>query len=129
MEKFPESIESSMFVSHRARVSGEFDPRKDSQSIIQMKALNICWKLDCSLLQRLELKQDFFLVRTILDFLKDFLDLLNSSEGIWQGQLTGEGVREDSSPGRIQPVPLLETQNFRWKNVTEFPVVSGCVFY
>ena len=28
----PESIESSRFVSHRARLSGEFDSRKDSQS-------------------------------------------------------------------------------------------------
>ena len=30
--KLPESIESTMFVSHRARMSGEFDSRKDSQS-------------------------------------------------------------------------------------------------
>ena len=28
----PESIESSWFVSHRVRMSGEFDSRKDSQS-------------------------------------------------------------------------------------------------
>ena len=28
----PESIESSKFVSHRARMSGEFDTRKDSHS-------------------------------------------------------------------------------------------------
>ena len=28
----PESIESPRFVSHRARMSGEFDSRKDSQS-------------------------------------------------------------------------------------------------
>ena len=32
MEKLPDSIESSRFVSHRARISGEFDSRKDSQS-------------------------------------------------------------------------------------------------
>ena len=32
MEKSPESTESSRFVSHRARMSGEFDSRKDSQS-------------------------------------------------------------------------------------------------
>ena len=32
MEKLPELIESSMFVSHRARMSGEFDSRKDSHS-------------------------------------------------------------------------------------------------
>ena len=32
MEKLPESIESSRFVSQRARISGEFDSRKDSQS-------------------------------------------------------------------------------------------------
>ena len=32
MEKLPESIESSRFVSNRARMSGEFDSRKDSQS-------------------------------------------------------------------------------------------------
>ena len=31
-EKLPESIKSSWFVSHRARMSGEFDSRKDSQS-------------------------------------------------------------------------------------------------
>ena len=31
-EKLPESIESSRFVSDRARMSGEFDSRKDSQS-------------------------------------------------------------------------------------------------
>ena len=31
-EKLPESIESSRFVSHRARMSGEFDSRKASQS-------------------------------------------------------------------------------------------------
>ena len=31
-EKLPESTESSKFVSHRARVSGEFDSRKDSHS-------------------------------------------------------------------------------------------------
>ena len=30
-EKLPESIESSRFVSHRARISGEFDSRKDLQ--------------------------------------------------------------------------------------------------
>ena len=33
MEKLPESIESYRFVSQRARMSGEFDSRKDSQSI------------------------------------------------------------------------------------------------
>ena len=32
IKKLPESIESSRFVSHRARMSGEFDSRKDSQS-------------------------------------------------------------------------------------------------
>ena len=32
MKKLPESIESSRFVSNRARMSGEFDSRKDSQS-------------------------------------------------------------------------------------------------
>ena len=31
-DKLPESTESSRFVSHRARMSGEFDSRKDSQS-------------------------------------------------------------------------------------------------
>ena len=30
MEKLPESIQSSRFVSHRAKMSGEFDSRKDS---------------------------------------------------------------------------------------------------
>ena len=37
MEKLPESIESSRFVSHRARMSGEFDSRKDSQSKFEQK--------------------------------------------------------------------------------------------
>ena len=32
MEKLPESIESSRFVSHRARLLGEFDSRKGLQS-------------------------------------------------------------------------------------------------
>ena len=31
-EKLPESIKSSNFVSHRARMSGEFDSKKDSHS-------------------------------------------------------------------------------------------------
>ena len=31
-ESFLESIESSKFVSHRARMSGEFDSKKDSHS-------------------------------------------------------------------------------------------------
>ena len=31
-EKFPESIQSSKIVSNRARMSGKFDSRKDSQS-------------------------------------------------------------------------------------------------
>ena len=31
-DNFPESIESSKFASHRARMSGEFDSRKDSHS-------------------------------------------------------------------------------------------------
>ena len=31
-EKLPESIESCKFVSHRARMSGEFDSRKYSHS-------------------------------------------------------------------------------------------------
>ena len=33
MEKLPGFVESSRFFSHRARLSGEFDSRKDSQSI------------------------------------------------------------------------------------------------
>ena len=32
MEKLPESIQSSRFVSHRAGMSGEFDTRKNLQS-------------------------------------------------------------------------------------------------
>ena len=31
-DKFPESTESSKFASHRVRMSGEFDSRKDSHS-------------------------------------------------------------------------------------------------
>ena len=29
MEKFSESLKTSMFVSHESRMSGEFDSRKD----------------------------------------------------------------------------------------------------
>ena len=54
---------------------------------------------------------------------------LNSSEGICQGHLIEEVVKKDSSPERIQPAPLLQTQNLRQKNVTDFFVVSDCVFY
>ena len=32
IKKLPESIEPSKFVSHRRRMSGEFNSRKDSQS-------------------------------------------------------------------------------------------------
>ena len=39
-EKLPESVELSRFVSHRARMSGEFDSRKDSQST-KFEASNI----------------------------------------------------------------------------------------
>ena len=58
-------------------------------------------------------------------------EILNSAEGIRQGQLTGEeGERgQFTRQGRIQSAPLLQTQNFRLKNITEFLVVSGCVFY
>ena len=42
-----------------------------------------------------------------------------------KGQL--RGVREDSSPRRIQPAQLLQTQKIRLKNVTGFPVVSDCI--
>ena len=77
-------------------------------------------------------------------FLKLFL---NSSEVIWQGKLTGKkrgGEGEggqftgensawitftNTKPSKIQPALLLQTQNLRQKNVTEFFVVSDCVFY
>ena len=36
-------------------------------------------------------------------------------------------LREDSSLRRIQPAPLLQTQNFRQKNITDFLVVSDCL--
>ena len=59
-------------------------------------------------------------------FLKSFL---NSLQGIWQGQLIKErDDREDSSPGRTQPAPLLQTQKFRRQNGMEFLVVSDCAF-
>ena len=32
-EKLPQSVESSKLVSHRSRMSADFDSRKDSQSI------------------------------------------------------------------------------------------------
>ena len=54
---------------------------------------------------------------------------MNSSEGIWQGQLTGKGGRKDKSMGRIRPALLLQTQNIWWKNVTEYWVVSDYIFY
>ena len=38
-------------------------------------------------------------------------------------------VKEDISAGRIQLAPLLQTQNFGRKFITEFLLVSGCVFY
>ena len=42
-EKLSELIESSKFVSHRARMLGEFDSRKDSHSIkFEQKTLTIC---------------------------------------------------------------------------------------
>ena len=41
----PESIESSKFVSDRVRMSGELDPRKDSQSIKCKRRLRIFVKL------------------------------------------------------------------------------------
>ena len=37
--ELPESIESSRFVSHRARMSGEFDSMKDAQSSISSEGL------------------------------------------------------------------------------------------
>ena len=36
-------------------------------------------------------------------------------------------MREESSLRRIQPAPLLQTQNFRQKNITDFLVVSDCL--
>ena len=72
---------------------------------------------------------------------------LNSSEVIWQGKLTGKKRGEEgeggqfagensacitfinTKPSKIQPASLLQTQNLRQKNVTEFLVVSDCVFY
>ena len=44
-EKLPESIESSKFVSHTARMSGELDSRKDSHSIKLEQRLQIFVKL------------------------------------------------------------------------------------
>ena len=40
-EKLPESFESFKFVSYRAKMSGEFDSTKDSQST-KLKASYIC---------------------------------------------------------------------------------------
>ena len=43
MEKLPESVESSRFVSHRARMLGEFDSRiRFAINKVQTKASNIC---------------------------------------------------------------------------------------
>ena len=44
-------------------------------------------------------------------------------------RLGNRGVREDSSPGKIQSAPLLQTQNFRQKNVIDFLVVCYCFLY
>ena len=69
----------------------------------------LLWKLDCCILQRLERESRFLFSKKYIIFLKLFI---NSSEGIWQGQLSGGrrgewGVREASSSGRVQSAPLL----------------------
>ena len=71
----------------------------------------LLWKLDCCILQRLERESRFLYSKKYIIFLKWFI---NSSEGIWQGQLSplnwrkGKwGVREASSSGRIQSALLL----------------------
>ena len=38
-------------------------------------------------------------------------------------------MREDSWPWRTESAPLLQTQNIRQKNVTEFLLLSDCVIY
>ena len=45
----------------------------------------VLWKLDCCILQRLERESRFLFSKKYFIFLKWFL---NSSEGIWQGQLS-----------------------------------------
>ena len=43
-EKLPESIESSRFASHRARMSGDFDTRKDMQSTkFEQRPITFVW--------------------------------------------------------------------------------------
>ena len=46
----------------------------------------LLWKLDCCILQKLEHESRFLFSKKYFIFLKWFL---NSSEGIWQGQLSG----------------------------------------
>ena len=53
-------------------------------------------KLDCSILQRLEHESRFPFSKKYFIFLKKFL---NSSQGIWQGQLTGKGVERGQFTG------------------------------
>ena len=45
-QKLPESLELSKFVSHRARMLGEFDSRKDSNSVKFEERPQICVKLN-----------------------------------------------------------------------------------
>ena len=44
-EKLPQSVELSKLVSHRSRMSADFDSRKDSQSIIFERRPQIFLKL------------------------------------------------------------------------------------
>ena len=62
------------------------------------------------------MNQDLLLVSSTLYFLNDFW---NYQKAFDENKNLGKGVREDSLPGRIQPAPLLQTQPFHQKNVTD----------
>ena len=85
-------------------------------------------KLECCVLQRLRRESRFPFNKKYFIFLKWFW---NSSEGLWKGKLPGKGLREDSSQRKIQPVPLLQTKNFRQKMHLNFSwnlTVSSIIF-
>ena len=70
----PESIESSRFVSHRARMSGQFDSRKDLQSTkFEWRPYNSSW-----VLYEVCISVPFFMINNSHNF-----DLSKSIIGMW----------------------------------------------
>ena len=54
---------------------------------------------------------------------------LNSSEGIWQGQLTGGGREKWQFTVENSACTIITNTKLSVKNISEFFVVSDCVFY